>query len=95
MPGGGGTGNRRDRKGAWRGRRYPRHRRLFTFRRSDHQSLDGTTQILTPAKVNEMFHPDWTVHDRQLAKAIGFKARYDLAGGFRDTVLWYRNHKWL
>jgi len=59
------------------------------------QSLDGTTQILTPAKVNEMFHPDWTVHDRQLAKAIGFGARYDLAGGFRDTVLWYRNHKWL
>ena len=59
------------------------------------QSLDGTTQILTPAKVNEMFHPDWTVHDRQLAKAIGFRARYDLAGGFRDTVLWYRNHKWL
>jgi nucleoside-diphosphate-sugar epimerase len=59
------------------------------------QSLGGSTQILTPAKVNEMFHADWTVHDRQLSKAIGFKARYDLAAGFRDTVLWYRTHKWL
>ena len=59
------------------------------------QSLGGSVQILTPAKVNEMFHPDWTVHDRRLPKAIGFKARYDLANGFRDTVLWYRTHKWL
>jgi nucleoside-diphosphate-sugar epimerase len=59
------------------------------------QSLGGSVQILTPAKVNEMFHPDWTVHDRQLAKTIGFAARYDLAAGFRDTVLWYRTHEWL
>jgi nucleoside-diphosphate-sugar epimerase len=59
------------------------------------QSLGGTPQILTPAKVNEMFHPDWTVHDRRLPKTIGFAARYDLATGFRDTVLWYRTHKWL
>ena len=59
------------------------------------QSLGGTPQILTPAKVNEMFHSDWTVHDRQLPKTIGFAARYDLTAGFRDTVLWYRAHKWL
>jgi 2-alkyl-3-oxoalkanoate reductase len=59
------------------------------------QSLGGTTQILTPAKVNEMFHPDWTVQDDRLAKATGFTARYDLAAGFRHTVLWYRAQKWL
>ena len=59
------------------------------------QSLGGSAQILTPAKVNEMFHSDWTVHDRRLAKALGFAARYDLAEGFRHTVLWYRAHKWL
>ena len=59
------------------------------------QSLGGSVQILTPAKVNEMFHPDWTVHDRQLPKTIGFEPRYDLATGFRDTVLWYQAQKWL
>jgi nucleoside-diphosphate-sugar epimerase len=57
--------------------------------------LGGPVQILTPGKVNEIFHPDWTVHDRRLAGAIGFAARYGLAAGFRDTVLWYRRREWL
>ena len=38
------------------------------------QSLGGPVQILTPGKVNEIFHSDWTVHDRRLAAAIGFAA---------------------
>jgi nucleoside-diphosphate-sugar epimerase len=59
------------------------------------QSLGGAPQILTAGKVAEMFHPDWTVHDRRLAEATGFSARYDLQGGFADTVLWYRQHRWL
>jgi nucleoside-diphosphate-sugar epimerase len=57
--------------------------------------LGGPVQILTPGKVNEIFHPDWTVHDRRLAGAIGFTPRYHLADGFRDTVLWYRRREWL
>ena len=59
------------------------------------QALGGPVQILTPGKVNEIFHSDWTVHDRRLAPAIGFAARYDLARGFADTILWYRRHGWL
>jgi len=59
------------------------------------QSLGGSTQILTPAKVKEMFHSDWTIHDRRLASAVGFRARYDLVEGFRHTVLWYRAQGWL
>jgi len=58
-------------------------------------ALGGPVQILTPGKVAEIFHSDWTVHDRRLAAAIGLAARYDLAGGFADTVLWYRRHGWL
>ena len=58
-------------------------------------SLGGPVQILTPGKVAEIFHSDWTIHDRRLAAAIGLKARYDLASGFGDTVLWYRRHGWL
>jgi nucleoside-diphosphate-sugar epimerase len=59
------------------------------------QSMGDSSQILTPAKVNEMFHPDWAVHDRQLAKTLDFRARHSLAEGFRDTVLWYRAREWL
>jgi 2-alkyl-3-oxoalkanoate reductase len=59
------------------------------------QALGGPVQILTPGKVAEIFHSDWTVHDRRLAAAISFDARYDLARGFADTVLWYRRHQWL
>jgi nucleoside-diphosphate-sugar epimerase len=59
------------------------------------QSLGASTQILTPDKVSEIFHWDWTIHDRRLAAAVGFGPRYDLAAGFRHTVLWYRAHGWL
>ena len=59
------------------------------------QALGGSPQILTGSKVREMFHPDWTVHDHRLAATIGFRARYDLRAGFRDTVLWYRRQNWL
>ena len=59
------------------------------------QALGGPPQILTGAKVREMFHPDWTVHDRRLAATIGFRARYGLRAGFRDTVFWYRRQQWL
>jgi nucleoside-diphosphate-sugar epimerase len=58
-------------------------------------AMGGAPQILTSAKVGEIFHPDWTVHDRRLAATIGFRARYDLRAGFRDTVLWYRRQQWL
>ncbi|HEY4892205.1 MAG TPA: NAD-dependent epimerase/dehydratase family protein [Reyranella sp.] len=58
-------------------------------------ALGGPVQILTPGKVKEIFHSDWTVHDRRLAAAIGFAARYGLASGFGDTILWYRRQGWL
>lgn len=58
-------------------------------------ALGGAAQILTRAKVQELFHPDWAVRDHRLAEAIGFRPRYDLTAGFRDTILWYRKNKWL
>ena len=58
-------------------------------------SLGGPVRILTSGKVNEIFHRDWTVHDRRLAAAIGFGPRYGLANGFGDTILWYRRQGWL
>ena len=59
------------------------------------QVMGADAQILTRGKVNEIFHPDWSAADRRLAAAIGFQPRYDLASGFRDTILWYRAKHWL
>ncbi|CAN5667562.1 NAD-dependent epimerase/dehydratase family protein [soil metagenome] len=59
------------------------------------QSLGGAVQILTPSKVNEIFHADWTVHGPRLAAAILAGPRYDLTSGFADTVAWYRRQGWL
>lgn len=58
-------------------------------------SLGGAVQILTPGKVAEIFHPDWAVHDRRLAAAIGFVPRYDLGATFADSISWYRARHWL
>ncbi len=58
-------------------------------------ALGGKVQILTPPKVNEIFHSDWTIHDRRLLAALDWTPRYDLAAGFADTIAWYRAAKWL
>lgn len=58
-------------------------------------SLGGSVQILTPGKVNEIFHSDWTAHDRRLASALGLHPRFDLVTGFGETILWYRQQGWL
>jgi nucleoside-diphosphate-sugar epimerase len=59
------------------------------------QSLGGATRILTPGKVAEIFHSDWVAHDRRLAEATGFQARFDLQTGFDNAVRWYQARGWL
>ena len=58
-------------------------------------SLGGSVRILTPGKVREIFHSDWTAHDRRLAAILGWRPRFDLAAGFGETILWYRRQGWL
>jgi nucleoside-diphosphate-sugar epimerase len=59
------------------------------------QAAGGPVHILSSDKVNEIFHKDWRVHDRRLAAAVPWQPRYDLEGGFGETVAWYRRHGWL
>ena len=58
-------------------------------------SLRPGPQILSPAKVRELYHSDWAVHENRLSQAIGFAARFGLVDGFRHTILWYRARHWL
>ncbi|MBV8394413.1 MAG: NAD(P)-dependent oxidoreductase [Alphaproteobacteria bacterium] len=59
------------------------------------QTLGGPARILTAGKVAEIFHSDWSGHDRRLAATIGFVPRFDLRTGFDHTISWYRTQKWL
>ncbi len=58
-------------------------------------SLRPGAQILTPAKVRELYHSDWTVREDRLAEATGFTVRFGLVDGFRHTISWYRQRHWL
>jgi nucleoside-diphosphate-sugar epimerase len=58
-------------------------------------SLRPGAQILSPAKVRELYHSDWTVHETRLTEATGFAARFGLVDGFRHTISWYRQRHWL
>lgn len=58
-------------------------------------SLRPGAQILSSAKVRELYHSDWSVHENRLAEVTGFAARFRLGDGFRHTILWYRHHHWL
>jgi len=58
-------------------------------------AISGRAVIFSPGKVSEVWHQDWVVHERRLAAHLGFLAKFDLRSGFRQTVDWYRTHKWL
>ena len=56
--------------------------------------LTGATPILTLGKARELLHPDWSIPAADLAPGAP-RPRFDLAGGFADTVAWYRAKGWL
>jgi len=56
--------------------------------------LGGGAPIFNLGKARELLHPDWSVAPSDLAPG-GPPLRFDLAGGFADTVAWYRAQGWL
>ncbi|MBK1842668.1 SDR family NAD(P)-dependent oxidoreductase [Azospirillum sp. YIM B02556] len=57
--------------------------------------LAGRASILTPGKLREMLHPDWSsANDRQPPPAV-WTPRIPLPEGFAGTVRWYRDAGWL
>ena len=56
--------------------------------------LGGAPRILSLGKAREMLHADWSVGPAELAPQLP-AARFGLAEGFADVVVWYRAHGWL
>ncbi len=57
--------------------------------------LRGRPTMVSLAKVNEIFHPDWLRHDRRLENLIGWRATMGLQTGIDRTIDWYREKLWL
>jgi nucleoside-diphosphate-sugar epimerase len=55
----------------------------------------GDVAMLTPGKVREMLHADWTSRDGAVTAATGWHPRIDLDQGFAETIAWYRRNGWL
>lgn len=56
--------------------------------------LSGTAAMLTPGKLRELTHLDWSVSTAELDPARP-TATFDLQNGFAHTVSWYRSAGWL
>ena len=55
----------------------------------------GKTPILTPGKVREIFHGDWSSSPGKQPPPEIWSPQVSLADGFSSTVRWYRQANWL
>lgn len=55
----------------------------------------GVAHVLSPAKVNELYHPNWTVADTTLTRRTGWTPQIVPEEGFADTMRWYREQGWM
>lgn len=54
--------------------------------------ITGKPDVLSPQKVNEIYHADWVARGGQLA---GWEPQIGFERGCAETLLWYRKHGWL
>jgi nucleoside-diphosphate-sugar epimerase len=57
--------------------------------------LTGGDPLLAPAKVAELYHPDWVCRGPSLATLTPWRARIRFAEGFATTMAWYWREGWL
>jgi len=55
----------------------------------------GTAPMLTPGKMRELTHADWTADPGAFVRATGWRPRIGLRAGLRGTIAWYRERGWL
>jgi hypothetical protein len=53
------------------------------------------TPMFTPEKASEILHPDWGSRAELQPPRNLWRPAIGLAQGFRDTVCWYRDRRWL
>jgi nucleoside-diphosphate-sugar epimerase len=61
---------------------------------NDFRAMLGASPMLTSGKARELLHPDWSIAPEERASGLP-PPMYALAGGFADTVAWYRRAGWM
>jgi nucleoside-diphosphate-sugar epimerase len=51
--------------------------------------------LLSPGKLNELYHADWVVRGPRLDAVCGWRPQQTFETGLEDTVAWYREHGWI
>lgn len=55
----------------------------------------GRVPMVTPGKVRELLHPDWTTSDDTLQRLTGWTPAINANEGLFATARWYQAHGWL
>jgi len=69
--------------------------RVFAFISGLFSSLSGKISIFNLEKVNELECTNWICDINPLIKDTGFKAKFNLDEGIRQTIEWYKTNKGL
>jgi nucleoside-diphosphate-sugar epimerase len=57
--------------------------------------LRHEADVFVPAKLNELYHPDWVVKPPSLSATCRWQPGFDLERGFADTYQWYRRNSFI
>ncbi len=57
--------------------------------------LTGKPNVLSRQKYAELRAPGWVCDASRLRQELGFTCTTKLADGIRETLAWYREHRWL
>ncbi|MEM6850549.1 MAG: NAD-dependent epimerase/dehydratase family protein [Pseudomonadota bacterium] len=58
-------------------------------------AIFGRRPMLTPGKVRELFHHDWSARCDEFAALTDWRPQIALPAGFRETIDWYRGRELL
>ncbi len=57
--------------------------------------ITGTTGLVNSQKFREFLQRAWVCSSQRLRDELGFRPQYSLERGIRETLSWYREHRWL
>jgi len=58
-------------------------------------SITKKPALINNQKIIEMEQDFWTCSPDKAKKVLGFEAEINLENGIRETLIWYKEHKWL
>jgi 2-alkyl-3-oxoalkanoate reductase len=58
-------------------------------------AISGKPWLISSQKIRELLQPAWLCSSQQLRDELAFRPQFPLECGIRETLAWYREHRWL